>query len=229
MKKNNKKKKVNIKKLFKGFTLVELLAVIVILAIIMIIAIPSVLNTMETARQKTFIEYYQKAVNAAEKKYIEDSNFGTLPAKGNIETFYVYYIKEDLGFSSTGEYDGFVAVRAKDNKTTFATMLYTNNYYLYTDTMFYDEPTNEDIIDTNKINDIIKEMTGGTYTNIKDMTIDSLIKMVTELFYQCAEGDVPYYRAKTGDTIATVKYISDNWHDGECTEYSLLDLSERLK
>jgi type IV pilus assembly protein PilA len=40
----------------KGFTLVELLAVIVILAIIMIIAIPAVLNTMQTARKKSFME-----------------------------------------------------------------------------------------------------------------------------------------------------------------------------
>ena len=51
----------------KGFTLVELLAVIVILAIIMIIAIPSVLDTLDTARKKTFIEYvfkvYQTGLN----------------------------------------------------------------------------------------------------------------------------------------------------------------------
>ena len=95
--------------------------------------------------------------------------------------------------------------------------------------MFFDEPTNEDIIDINKVNDILKELTGGTYTNIKDITLDSFIIMISDMFYECAEGDVPYYRAKTGDTIATVKYEPDNWHDGECTENSLLDLSERLK
>ena len=36
----------------KGFTLIELLAVIVILAIVVVVTIPSVLNSMDTARQK---------------------------------------------------------------------------------------------------------------------------------------------------------------------------------
>lgn len=36
----------------KGFTLIELLAVIVILAIVLVVTIPSVLNSMDTARQK---------------------------------------------------------------------------------------------------------------------------------------------------------------------------------
>ena len=51
------------KKTNKGFTLVELLAVIVILAIIMIIAIPAVLETMQSARKKTFKEYAMKVTN----------------------------------------------------------------------------------------------------------------------------------------------------------------------
>ena len=35
----------------KGFTLVELLAVIVVLAIIMVLTVPSVLSSMNSARQ----------------------------------------------------------------------------------------------------------------------------------------------------------------------------------
>ena len=62
----------------KGFTLVELLAVIVILAIIMIIAIPSVLNTLEIARKKTFIEYVTKVYETGLNKYLEQITTGTL-------------------------------------------------------------------------------------------------------------------------------------------------------
>ena len=72
----NKKKKKNIKKIIKGFTLVELLAVIVILAIIMIIYIPAVLNTMTSARKKTFGEYVTKVYDAAQKKYMSDEMSG---------------------------------------------------------------------------------------------------------------------------------------------------------
>ena len=54
----------------KGFTLVELLAVIVILAIIMIIAIPAVLNTMETAKRKSMINFAEKIINEVEKTYM---------------------------------------------------------------------------------------------------------------------------------------------------------------
>ena len=38
----------------KGFTLIELLAVIVILAIVMVVTIPSVLRTMDSARDEQF-------------------------------------------------------------------------------------------------------------------------------------------------------------------------------
>ena len=93
----------------KGFTLVELLAVIVILAIIMIIAIPSVLGTVETAKRKTMLEFYQKVVTTTERKFIEDSNFRSLPHAGSVN-HYLYDIKKDLDIPSTGSFAGFVAV-----------------------------------------------------------------------------------------------------------------------
>ena len=230
MKKNNKKKKVNIKKLFKGFTLVELLAVIVILAIIMIIAIPSVLNTMETARQKTFIEYYQKAVNAAEKKYIENSSLGTLPTPSGPETFYFYSIKEDLGFSSTGNFDGFVAVRIdKNKKTSYATMLFSDSYFLYIDRAFRDEPITDDLIEISEINSLLSKMSGGTYTNIKDVPLKSLLEIITNNFYRCAGSDVYYYSAKTGEVLGIAKYNPANWTDGHCEEMSIKEYLESIK
>ena len=67
-----------IKEKIKGFTLVELLAVIVILAIIMLIAIPTVLNTLEIARKKAFMEYVDKTIGLAEQKYLEGTITGDL-------------------------------------------------------------------------------------------------------------------------------------------------------
>lgn len=51
-----------------GFTLVELLAVIVVLAIIMIIALPNVLDSLSTAKEKSFKEMAIKMYNEAQKK-----------------------------------------------------------------------------------------------------------------------------------------------------------------
>ncbi len=108
------------KKTNKGFTLVELLAVIVILAIIMIIAIPAVLQTMQSARQKTFKEYVTKVYTQAQNSYLaatqDFSGEGkavtgiTVKVDGNTRTCTGFNVKDGLGFSSTGEYEGAVLV-----------------------------------------------------------------------------------------------------------------------
>ena len=77
------------KKTNKGFTLVELLAVIVILAIIMIIAIPAVLQTMKSARQKTFREYVTKVYTAAQNSYLSESTLGSGVTGKGIKSIYV--------------------------------------------------------------------------------------------------------------------------------------------
>ncbi len=84
----------------KGFTLVELLAVIVILAIIMVIAIPSVLETITTARKKTFLEYIDKVASSTQTKYAEDTGKGLAHTSSNI----MYDIKKDLGLTNTGTF-----------------------------------------------------------------------------------------------------------------------------
>ena len=110
----------------KGFTLVELLAVIVILAIIMIIAIPAVLQTMNSARQKTFREYVTKVFNAANSSYLTSvSGFTGEGGAGQTVSINLkntgadttetrackaFNVQTDLGLSSTGEYKGTVAV-----------------------------------------------------------------------------------------------------------------------
>lgn len=104
----------------KGFTLVELLAVIVILAIIMIIAIPAVLDTVNSARKKTFVEYITKVTNEAAKKSLSDSLLGN---SSNVCT--IYNIKKDLGLASTGNFDGYVMIN-KDNK--YLVSIHDDNY-----------------------------------------------------------------------------------------------------
>jgi type IV pilus assembly protein PilA len=120
-----KKSKNSLKKILKGFTLVELLAVIVILAIVMIIAIPAVLETMENARKKTFSEYAMKVSTGAEKQYLEDK------LVSNPGTCVLYNIKKDLGFSNTGNYDGYVVIKMTNNGYKIYLTLKDNNYMIY--------------------------------------------------------------------------------------------------
>lgn len=100
--------KKNSKKMLNGFTLVELLAVIVILAIIMIIAIPAVLNTLQSSRRKTMVEFAQKVLITGQRKYLEDKSFNGIAniSRGS----YYYSIKDDLGISNTGDFDGYYIV-----------------------------------------------------------------------------------------------------------------------
>ena len=106
----------------KGFTLVELLAVIVILAIIMIIAIPTVLTTMQSAKRKTFIEFIDKSVLGAQRKLSEDELQGA-STSGCV----IYNIKNDLEFSSTGDFDGYVLIDSK-NSQIYVSLHDSENY-----------------------------------------------------------------------------------------------------
>lgn len=108
-----------------GFTLVELLAVIVVLAIIMVIAIPSVLDTMNSARRSAFIEYAMKVVRDTQNNYVTDSQT-KIPGAG----IYIYDIANDLGYTSHGNYEGYVVVNAKDDvdKPSYILFLHDPNY-----------------------------------------------------------------------------------------------------
>ena len=91
-----------------GFTLVELLAVIVVLAIIMVIAIPSVLDALNSSRKDSFYLYAQKLYSEGVSKYTRDLDEN--PDKVDCA---VYDIKNDLGLSDTGSFDGWVRVSRK--------------------------------------------------------------------------------------------------------------------
>lgn len=109
-----------------GFTLVELLAVIVVLAIILVLAVPSVLDTLASARRTTFQEYIEKIVMNTQTKYTSDSSdSGSIAGAG----VYVYNIENDLGYTSTGDYKGYVVVNAEDvDEPHYFVYLWDSNY-----------------------------------------------------------------------------------------------------
>lgn len=60
----------------KGFTLIELLAVIVVLAIVLVVTIPSVISSMDTAREKNFANVISTIEDYMTKQY-ELCNIGS--------------------------------------------------------------------------------------------------------------------------------------------------------
>lgn len=105
-----------------GFTLVELLAVILILAIIMIIAIPSVLNTLNMAKKKSFLEYVDKIASETQKASMANALMG-----GGSDKCVIYNIKTDLGLASTGNYEGYSMI--SDDGNVYVTLT-DGDYYL---------------------------------------------------------------------------------------------------
>ena len=105
----------------KGFTLIEILTVIIILAIIMLITIPSVLSVLTRTNTKSFIHYYERVFNQAEKKYTEDIANSLIDEDACI----IYSIKTELGFDNTGTFDGYVLIDSEGDKYI---TLFNNNY-----------------------------------------------------------------------------------------------------
>ena len=124
-KRNLKKKKNSFWKKFKGFTLVELLAVIVILAIIMLIAIPAVLDSLESARKKTFIEFATKTYDSSIKVRLDEELNNSA-----LQSCVIYNIKNDLNLSTTGDYSGYVLYTNINNVPKYYIVLYDKNYII---------------------------------------------------------------------------------------------------
>lgn len=95
----------------KGFTLIELLAVIVILAVIAVITTPIIINFVQTARQKAFIDtgysiisasrVYQadKATNPTNNlkliiNYTENKNVNEIKVKGKLPSAGIFCMSE---------------------------------------------------------------------------------------------------------------------------------------
>ena len=113
------------KKKLKGFTLVELLAVIVILAIIMLIAIPAILDSLESARKKTFIEFATKTYDSSIKVRLDEELNNSA-----LQSCVIYNIKSDLNLSNTGDYNGYVLYTNINNVPKYYIVLYDKNYII---------------------------------------------------------------------------------------------------
>ena len=159
-----------------GFTLVELLAVIVILAVIMIIAIPSVLDTVTVSRKKSFSSYARKAVLATETINTEEEMMQKITGRG----IYTYSVKEDLGLSTTGSYEGYIVV---DNCTQSE-----KQYYVYLadgDYMVYDflDKDNAEVTESNKFGDY-EEVEWQRVAGSKESASSSVVNITGG--YSCA-------------------------------------------
>ena len=197
MKKKNckkNKKKFSLKKLFKGFTLVELLAVIVILAIIMIIAIPAVLNTMKTAKQEGFVEYATKIMNKTEEVYMQNQLSGVSYARPTEVTYIFFDISKDLGFTSTGSYNGFGFIRLYNDEIHKGVYLYDDEYMVMYSTTEYSEQLSKKYISTiSTYNDYLKPL-GKKFSDV-----DFYDLMVYILSYRrCTEYNDSIVNGSTG-------------------------------
>lgn len=105
----------------KGFTLVELLAVIVVLAIIMVLTVPSVLSSMNSARQSSFLLYAGKMIEAAQSKYQSESLLTTPSTCYDLTT---------LSGNGSTQYKGIITVEMVDGNPVFKIRMYDNNYQI---------------------------------------------------------------------------------------------------
>lgn len=124
----------------KGFTLIELLAVIVVLALILILAVPSILNSMNNAKKKTFQMYGERLVNNAIQQYESMKMIGEAPTKTYVPTGQTVgnpcLTIADLGLQNQGSFQGFVEVLPSDavGGTRYRVYL-TDNTYAFNGTL----------------------------------------------------------------------------------------------
>lgn len=124
----------------RGFTLIELLAVIIVLAVIMVFAVPTILNSTNTAKKKSFQLYGEKMLDSAMQLYESEKmldavtarNYGAANADG---TQPVCYNFKDFGTKNTGSYEGFIVVHPSNeigndglNKTAYYIYMTDGSY-----------------------------------------------------------------------------------------------------
>ena len=103
----------------KGFTLVELLAVIVVLAIIMVLTLPTVMNSLSSARQSTFLLYASRMLDTAADKYQSD-----VLLNGGKKCYTI----SELNGENTSSYKGRVLIST--DGTTYTIQMYDANYQI---------------------------------------------------------------------------------------------------
>ena len=103
----------------KGFTLVELLAVIVVLAIIMVLTLPTVMNSLSSARQSSFLLYASRMLDTAADKYQSD-----VLLNGGKKCYTI----SELNGENTSSYKGRVLIST--DGTTYTIQMYDANYQI---------------------------------------------------------------------------------------------------
>lgn len=103
----------------KGFTLVELLAVIVVLALIMVLVLPNVMDSMNSAKQQTFLLYANRMLDAAMSKRASDE------LAGNASDCYLI---STLNNGNTNKYTGKVVYDTSTQK--YKISMYDDNYQI---------------------------------------------------------------------------------------------------
>ena len=209
----------------KGFTLVEVLAVIVILGIIMIISVPSVFSTLETARKKTFLEYVDKIINTGKSKWIlYSSNPYPQPEDMN---YYMFDLKEDLGFDNMGDYVGmFVVMECDDTVCEWENdgLLGADLYMEYGDVRFIVYLGNEyytGAYDSKNDNRIIED-TNPAYFDLYKNTTKSYKEIFSymQLLSKCNTRSQAIINTKNNEILGTNENHSSNYIDNVCTDYT---------
>ena len=209
----------------KGFTLVEVLAVIVILGIIMIISVPSVFSTLETAKKKTFLEYVDKIFNTGKSEWIlYSSNPYPQPEEMN---YYMFDLKEDLGFDNMGDYIGmFIVMECDADVCEWENdgLLGADLYMEYGDVRFIVYLGNEyytGAYDSKNENRIIED-TNPTMINLFKNTTKSSkdIFSYKELLSKCNTRSQATIDVKNNEILGTNEDHKTNWVDNSCTNYT---------
>lgn len=85
----------------KGFTLIELLAVIVILAIVLVVTIPSVISSMNSAKEKSLSNAAATVTEWFTKQY-ELATLG-VSVDGNVDSAYTKWVTDHSTWNETAE------------------------------------------------------------------------------------------------------------------------------
>ena len=209
----------------KGFTLVELLAVITIIGIIMVISVPSVLSTVETARKKTFLEYVDKIFSAGKAKWLlYSSNPYPQPSELN---YYLFDLKEDLGFDNLGDYIGIFMVMECDAETcAWANdeMLGGDLYMNEGDVRYIVALTDKNYsgaYDLNNKKRVIRDADTELYNMFKNSTKSQKeVYSFMQLLTKCNSQSQSSIDSKNNKIIQYNESHSSNWINHSCTNYT---------
>ncbi len=180
----------------------------------MIIAIPAVLETMQTAKKKAMIEYAEKVMNKAEEKYLEQTTLGSITMPSAEQAIIFYDIKKDLGYSSTGDYNGvaILTINLQRNYMDKGVVLLNSEYFLSYSKIINGELNINQIISNDTMVNMLK-MVGFT----KDTAPLKEAEMYAQLKTECNWFSTGIVDGATGQTKGSVNdHNSLAWNGNKC-------------